>query len=190
MEVEQVNRVDAERERALLAALDQVFGAPVHVPGGAAVGEVAEMTDLGGDGDLVLRAVPRGHGLADQLFAGLLFAAGAVVGPSRVEVTTAGVECGVDGLDALIVAEVVLDGQRHFAEADGGGAERTEVAVQYHVHLLDGHIVSPSTIRRGRGGYDPGSSERFSIRNVRGFRTISHNRTNRQSPGIPGLSRF
>ena len=56
-------------------------------------------------------------GLAHQLFTGLFFAAGAVVGPSGVDVTAAGVQRGMQGFDADLVATIVFDGQRHFAVA-------------------------------------------------------------------------
>ena len=110
VEVQQVNGVHAERQCALLATTNQVLRATVHIPRGAAVGEVAEMTDLGGDGDLVLRAVPRGHGLADQLFAGLLLLTGGVIRPRGVDMTAASIQRCMQGLDTDIVAPVVFNG--------------------------------------------------------------------------------
>ena len=58
-------------------------------PTWGAVGEVAEVAHLGGHQHLVLRPLPGLKGLAHQLFTGLFFAAGAVVGPSGVDVTAA-----------------------------------------------------------------------------------------------------
>ena len=55
VEVQQVNGVHAERQCALLAATNQVLRATVHIPRGAAVGEVAEVAHLGGHQHLVLR---------------------------------------------------------------------------------------------------------------------------------------
>ena len=132
VEVQQVNGVHAERQCALLAAPNQVLRATVHIPRGAAVGEVAEVAHLGGHQHLVLRPLPGLKGLAHQLFTGLFFAAGAVVGPSGVDVAAAGVQRGMQGFDADLVAAIVFDGQRHFAVADGGGGERSEVTEQCH----------------------------------------------------------
>ena len=132
VEVQQVDGVHAERQCALLAAPNQVLRATVHIPRGAAVGEVAEVAHLGGHQHLVLRPLPGLKGLAHQLFTGLLLAAGAVVGPSGVDVAAAGVQRGVQGFDADLMAAVVFDGQRHFAVADGGGGERSEVTEQCH----------------------------------------------------------
>lgn len=107
VEVQQVNGVHAERQCALLAATNQVLRATVHIPRGAAVGEVAEVAHLGGHQHLVLRPLPGLKGLAHQLFTGLFFAAGAVVGPSGVDVTAAGVQRGMQGFDADLVATIV-----------------------------------------------------------------------------------
>jgi len=38
----------------------------------------------------------------------------------------------MQGFDADLVAAIVFDGQRHFAVADGGGGERSEVTEQCH----------------------------------------------------------
>ena len=132
VEVQQVDGVHAERLRGLLGVADQVFGLAVLAPGGHAVGEVAVMPDLGGDQHLVLRALPAVHRLAHQLLAGLLLAARAVVGPGGVDMTAAGVQRGMDGLDALGPAEVVLDGQGHLAQTDGRGVERPQIAMHHH----------------------------------------------------------
>lgn len=90
--VQQVNGVHAERQCALLAAPNQVLGRP-SIPRGAAVGEDC------GSGPPWWPPAPRPSAFRSRAsrtsFSGLFFAAGAVVGPSGVDVTAAGVQRGM-----------------------------------------------------------------------------------------------
>ena len=55
---------------------------------------------------------------------------------SRVDLPAAGVEGRMDRLHAHVGAKVVLDCQRHFAQADRRGVEWAHCAVQYHLFSL------------------------------------------------------
>ena len=147
MQVEQVDRVDAERLRGLLAVFDEVFRLAVTRPDRLVAIPRAAQTDLGGHGDFLTRPLPCVQRFADQLFAGLLLFARRVVGPCGVDVAAAGVKRGVQGFDADVVAAVVFDGQRHFAVADGGGVERSEITEQRHVFSFESGVF-----RQARAG--------------------------------------
>lgn len=110
MQVEQVDRVDAERLRRLLAVFDEVFRLAVARPDRLVAIPRAAQTDLGGHGDFLTRPLPCVQRFADQLFAGLFLFARRVVGPCRVDVAAAGVKRGVQGFDADVVAPVVFNG--------------------------------------------------------------------------------
>ena len=137
MQVKQVDRVDAERLRRLLAVFNQVFRLAVARPDRLVTIPCAAQTDLGCHGDFLTRSLPRFQRLTHQFFAGLLLFSRRVVGPCGVDVAAACVKRGVQGFDADVVAAIVFDGQRHFTVADGGGVERSEITEQRHVFSFE-----------------------------------------------------
>ena len=148
MQVEQVDRVDAERLRGLLAVFDEVFRLAVARPDRLVAIPRAAQTDLGGHGDFLTRSLPRFQRLTHQFFAGLLLFSRRVVGPCGVDVAAACVKRGVQGFDADVVAAIVFDGQRHFTVADGGGVERSEITEQRHVFSFESGVF-----RQARAGW-------------------------------------
>ena len=110
MQVKQVDRVDAERLRRLLAVFNQVFRLAVARPDRLVTIPCAAQTDLGCHGDFLTRSLPRFQRLTHQFFAGLLLFSRRVVGPCGVDVAAACVQRCMQGLDTDIVAPVVFNG--------------------------------------------------------------------------------
>ena len=92
VQVQQVNRIDAERLRGLLAVCDEMLRLAIARPHRLVALPRTTKTDLGGHGDLVARAMPGFQGLTHQLFTGLLLLTRSVVGPGGVDMAAACVQ--------------------------------------------------------------------------------------------------
>jgi hypothetical protein len=136
--VEQVDGVDAERPGGLVGALLEMVRLVVDPPGRLAVGEVAEVPDLGRDGDLRLVPGPGAQRLGGQLLAVLRGVPGGVVGPGGVDMGDAGVQGVVDDADRGGPVGASLDRQRHVAVGDGAGLVGAELAVLHRILLTNG----------------------------------------------------
>ena len=137
MEIEQVDGLHPQGLAGLFRIANQVFRLPVFAPGGLSVGEIAEVTRLGGDQDFFTRTFPGLQGLTGELLRRLLLPAGLVVGPGGVNMAATGVQGGMDDLDGGSLAGVPFNGQPHGTQTDRRGVEWPDLPEQTIHHVLD-----------------------------------------------------